>query len=152
MAAFLPGVNLPQVVFRVAEVAGKGIPRIDSRFDQEWDTPGSELLMHSMDMITVLNLDSRHGAPATPLHWSRRQAQVALHMIHLPQGEGDAGGEEVGKTRGHPAQLESDVIAIEPDGALQILDQQADVADPEFGPGSLRTVLTLALRFIHGSA
>jgi hypothetical protein len=75
---------------------------------------------------------------------------VGLHVIHLPQGQGDASGEEVGKARGYPAQLETYAIAIELDGALEVLDQQADVADPEFGPSI--TSFSLVFTFTHGSA
>ena len=55
--------------------------------------------------------------------------QVGLHVIHLPQGQGDTSGEEVSETRGQAAQLESYPVAIELDGAVEVLDQKAYVAD-----------------------
>ena len=47
-----------------------------------------------------------------------------LHMIHLPQGQRDSRGEEVSETRGQTAQLETYPVAIELDGAVEVLDQQ----------------------------
>ena len=50
-------------------------------------------------------------------------------MIDLPQGQRDAGGKEVSKTRSEAAQLETYLVAVERDGAFQVLHQQTDVAD-----------------------
>ena len=46
-------------------------------------------------------------------------------MIHLPQGQRDSRGKEVSETRGQTAQLETYPVAIELDGAVEVLDQKA---------------------------
>src|ERR1700691_1295163 len=129
MAAFLPGIYLPQIFFRVSEIAGIGVPRIRLWFDQKRNTPRRELLMQRVHPLAAFHLNSRHGAPPAPLRRPRRQMQGGLHMIHLPQGQGYSGGEEVSETRRQAAQLETYPVAIELNGMLEVLDQQAEVAD-----------------------
>src|ERR1700677_168290 len=46
MATCQPGIDFPQIVFRVGEIAGIGVPRVRLWFDQKRNPPGRELLMH----------------------------------------------------------------------------------------------------------
>ncbi len=85
--------------------------------------------MHRVHSLAVFHLNRRHGAPAALRGHPRWQLQVSLHMIHLPQGQRDSRSEEVSETRSQTAQLETYPVTIELDGALEVLDQQTDVAD-----------------------
>ena len=55
--------------------------------------------------------------------------QVGLHMVHLPQGQGDAGGKEVRETRSQAAQLETYPVAIKLNRPVEVLDQQTNITD-----------------------
>src|SRR5580658_8136021 len=85
--------------------------------------------MHRVHPVATFHLHGRHGTPAAFRGQPPRQVQVVLHMIHLPQGQRDSRGEEVSETRGQTAQLETYPVAIELDGAVEVLDQKTYVAD-----------------------
>ena len=55
--------------------------------------------MHRLHPVAALHLDGRHGSPAAPARMPGRQMQVALHVVHLPQGQRDPSGKEVSKAR-----------------------------------------------------
>ena len=54
---------------------------------------------------------------------------MGLHVIHLPQRQRDSRGKEVSEARRQAAQLETYPVAIELDGAVEVLDQKTYVAD-----------------------
>jgi len=63
-------------------------------------------------------MDGGHGAPSALVRRARRQSEVGLHVVDLPQGQGDTSGEEVGKARREPSQLKTYLVAVERDGAV----------------------------------
>src|SRR5882757_4143225 len=75
MAAFLPGIDFPQIILGVGEIAGKCVPGIRLRLHHKRYTPRGELLMHRPHPVAAFYLDRRHRPPAAPRGKPRRQLQ-----------------------------------------------------------------------------
>jgi hypothetical protein len=99
------------------------------RFCYKRDASSSQFPMHTLHHITALHVDRGHGTPAAALGRPRRELEMCLHMVHLPQGQGGAASEEIGKARGQAAQPEPHDIAVKVHRAVEILNQKTEVAD-----------------------
>jgi hypothetical protein len=54
---------------------------------------------------------------------------MALHVFYLPERQCDSGRKEVSETRSQSAQLETHLVAIERNRAIEVLNQKTNVAD-----------------------
>src|SRR5882762_4743174 len=98
MAAFLPGIDFPQIILGVGEIAGKCVPGIRLRLHHKRYTPRGEFLMHGTDQVAAFYLDSRHRPPAARRGKPWRQLQMTLHVLDLPKSQRNPGSKEVSKT------------------------------------------------------
>jgi hypothetical protein len=48
--------------------------------------------------------------------------QMTLHVFDLPQSQRNAGSKKIGKAGSQTAQLKTDLVAIKPNRAVEVLD------------------------------
>src|SRR5688500_9620260 len=127
--AIQPGVDFPQIVVRVGEVAAARVPRIVRRWPFERDAA-----VGAGAIEQVHRFRRRHLARGTCLVNARprppaRDAGMLGNVADLPQREGQPCALEVGEARRTATQLESQLADVERDRALDVSHQEAEVRD-----------------------
>ena len=91
--------------------------------------------MHRLHLVAGVYLDGRHGPPSTVGSKARGRADGSA-CGPPAKGERDPGGKKISKAGRQTSQLETYLVAIKRDGAIEVLHQKTYIADRDLATSS----------------